>query len=104
MRRVLFLLFIAILLAPPAGADEIERPPGSVFAAFTLGLGWAKASVDEDRGNVAETDPQLGPMWGFRIGTALNEIATLGVDYVGYASATTLASGCCCCYLTKRPK
>jgi hypothetical protein len=85
---ILLSLFILLAGVTPASAAEYDRPPGSVFAAFNLGVGWAKASVDEDRGNVAETDAQVGPMWGFRVGTALTEILALSVDYIGYASVT----------------
>jgi hypothetical protein len=88
MRRIPLVLLVALLLATSAQAADYDRPPGSVFAAFNLGVAWASASVDETRGNVAETDSQVGPMWGFRLGTALNEFATLGIDYLGYKSVT----------------
>lgn len=94
MRRMTYPVLAVLVLAglavvaAPAQAAKYDRPPGSMFAAFNLGLGWAKASVDESDGNVAETDGQLGPSWGFRLGTALNEYATLGIDYMGYKSVT----------------
>jgi len=88
MRHLTVALLVVLVLAPPARASDYGRPPGSMFAAINLGVGWGMASVDNDGGNVAETDPQLGPMWGFRLGTALNEMSTLAIDYIGYKSVT----------------
>ena len=86
MRLSMPILFVLLLLAGSARADDYERPPGSFFAAFTLGGSWATASVDDADGTVAESDAQLGATWGFRIGTALSEVLALGIDYVGYKS------------------
>ena len=89
MRKSLLVLFALVaLLASPASADEYDRPPGSIFAVLEIGASWATATVETSDINVAKSDPQLGPTWGFRLGSSITEVLALGIDYVGYKSVT----------------
>ena len=85
-KSILILLALTLVCASAARAAEYDRPPGSLFAVLDLGVSWASASVDADDATVADTDPQAGATWGFRLGTAITEILALGIDYVGYKS------------------
>jgi hypothetical protein len=89
MRRLLVAIVLAsLVVSGPAAAEQYDRPPGSIFAAFNLGAGWGRARVDTQTITVAESATQTGALWGFRVGRALSEVVVLGIDYVGYHSVT----------------
>ncbi len=89
MRRLTAIVALAALLvSAPSSAGQNERPPGSIFAAINLGAGWGRVRVDTKTITVAESETEVGALWGFRIGRALSEVLVLGIDYVGYKSIT----------------